>query len=253
MSDSHQATGRFNWSGYLIGFALGGFFDGILLHQVLQWHHLLSLVEGAGDLADQVLYDGLFHALMYAIAAIGLVMLARSRTSLGAENAGRMLLANTLIGFSAWQGVDVGLAHWIMGIHRVRIDSAHPLLWDVGWLFAFGLIPLLMGWRLRSGGGPSVGGRAAAAGIVLTLSIAGPWAARAPAGSDGAMVVFRPGMSEAQAWNAVAAADGSVLWRSRGIWAVRWNGRDRSARLYGEGALLVSSSFLAGCLAWTKA
>jgi uncharacterized membrane protein len=26
----------------MLGFAFGGFFDGILLHQVLQWHHLLS-------------------------------------------------------------------------------------------------------------------------------------------------------------------------------------------------------------------
>jgi uncharacterized membrane protein len=33
-----------------LGFALGGFFDGILLHQILQWHHLLSLVRGIGDL-----------------------------------------------------------------------------------------------------------------------------------------------------------------------------------------------------------
>ena len=32
----------------ILGFALGGFIDGILLHQVLQWHHLLSLVEGEG-------------------------------------------------------------------------------------------------------------------------------------------------------------------------------------------------------------
>src|SRR5690606_18965301 len=32
--------------GTVLGFALGGFFDGILLHQILQWHHLLSLVPG---------------------------------------------------------------------------------------------------------------------------------------------------------------------------------------------------------------
>jgi uncharacterized membrane protein len=30
----------------LLGFALGGFFDGILLHQILQWHHLLSSRSG---------------------------------------------------------------------------------------------------------------------------------------------------------------------------------------------------------------
>ncbi|WP_272547883.1 DUF2243 domain-containing protein [Acidovorax sp. NCPPB 3576] len=29
-----------DWPGYLLGFSLGVFFDGIVLHQILQWHHL---------------------------------------------------------------------------------------------------------------------------------------------------------------------------------------------------------------------
>lgn len=28
--------------GLLLGLGLGGFFDGIILHQVLQWHHMLT-------------------------------------------------------------------------------------------------------------------------------------------------------------------------------------------------------------------
>lgn len=56
----------------VLGFALGGFFDGILLHQILQWHHLLSLVSGLSDIRLQILWDGYFHALMYVIAALGL-------------------------------------------------------------------------------------------------------------------------------------------------------------------------------------
>ena len=35
---------RLALAGGVLGFSLGGFFDGILLHQVLQWHHLFSLV-----------------------------------------------------------------------------------------------------------------------------------------------------------------------------------------------------------------
>jgi uncharacterized membrane protein len=31
-------------SGILFGLGLGGFFDGIVLHQVLQWHHMLSML-----------------------------------------------------------------------------------------------------------------------------------------------------------------------------------------------------------------
>jgi uncharacterized membrane protein len=32
-------------AGFLLGFALGGFFDSILLHQILQWHNLLTNVD----------------------------------------------------------------------------------------------------------------------------------------------------------------------------------------------------------------
>ena len=54
-----------------LGFGLSGFFDGILLHQILQWHHLLSLVPGETmrDIGNQIVADGLFHLFMYAIAA----------------------------------------------------------------------------------------------------------------------------------------------------------------------------------------
>lgn len=54
----------FEWSGLSLGFGLGGFFDGILLHQVLQWHHLLSGVEQAHvDIRVLIMTDGLFHVL----------------------------------------------------------------------------------------------------------------------------------------------------------------------------------------------
>src|SRR5690606_41087677 len=69
---------RLEWAGYALGFGLGGFFDGILLHQVLQWHHLLSGVEQARqDIRVLILADGLFHVLMYVVAGMGLWLLWR--------------------------------------------------------------------------------------------------------------------------------------------------------------------------------
>ena len=73
-----QSDPRFRWSSYLLGFALGGFFDGILLHQILQWHHLLSTIN-SDDVRFQVAADGYFHVVMYVIAAAGLWMLVTSR------------------------------------------------------------------------------------------------------------------------------------------------------------------------------
>lgn len=60
------------WPCGLLGFALGGFFDDILLCQILKWQHLLSNVEAANDMRLQILDDGLFQALMYVFVAIAL-------------------------------------------------------------------------------------------------------------------------------------------------------------------------------------
>ena len=136
--------------GIVLGFALGGFFDGILLHQILQWHHLLSLVPDLTDIRLQILWDGYFPALMYLIAAVGLWGLwrAHGRTY---QTLGRALFASLLIGFGLWHVVDALLSHWALGIHRIKLDSPNPLAWDLIWLFVFGVIPLMIGWMFLRG------------------------------------------------------------------------------------------------------
>lgn len=254
MATVARGSGRLNWAGYLLGFGLGGFFDGILLHQILQWHHLLSLVEGVGDVRNQVLFDGLFHALMYVIAAIGLVMLARSRGELGEPGAARRLFGTVLIGFGVWHVADSVLSHWLLGIHRIKLDSPNPLVWDLIWFVLFALAPIAIGVLLKRGGGRRLsGGHAAAAAIVAAVLGGGFWAGQSPADARSAVAVFRPGLSDGQIYNAIREADGYVTWKSRGIWAVEWREPGQASRLYGRGALLVSDSFLAaGCLAWAR-
>jgi uncharacterized membrane protein len=38
----HEAVTRCRAPGILLGIGLGGFVDGIVLHQILQWHHMLT-------------------------------------------------------------------------------------------------------------------------------------------------------------------------------------------------------------------
>lgn len=248
-------------AGWLLGFALGGFFDGILLHQILQWHHLLSNVDAARDLRTQILADGLFHALMYLIAVAGLSLLWRRRAALPAHRAGLALWGHAAIGFGAWHMVDGVASHWLLGIHRIRVDSPTPLAWDLLWFFAFGLVPVLLGlWMQRRadrddrGTGP---GRAAATSLAVAACIAGPVAAL-PAASpaDQAMVLFRPGTPPGSAFDALSRAGARVLWvdASGGLWAVAMPPGHGTSHLYREGALWVSRSPLAlGCFSWTKA
>jgi uncharacterized membrane protein len=166
----------------IVGVGLSGFFDGILLHQVLQWHHLLSLVPGATfrRLETQILADGLFHMLMYVVVTTGLWLLWRARLVLASGDAScRTVGGAALLGFGIWNVVDVAFFHWILGIHRIRIDVPDPMTYDLGWLALFGLAPLSLGWFLlrptRQGGG---GGGAAAAATLGTLALV---AARLPA------------------------------------------------------------------------
>lgn len=240
-------------AGFLLGFALGGFFDGILLHQVLQWHHLLSGVDAVRDLRTQVLADGLFHALMYLLAFAGLAMLWRTRAELP-ERAASELWALALIGFGTWHVVDTLLSHWITGIHRIRQDADNPLFWDLLWLVAFGLVPLVAGWLLRRRGGGR-GGRPAAAALAVAALVAAPVAALGPNGSDEVLVLFRPGTSGAAAFEALARVDARVRWvdASGGLWAVRLPQAGAGRQLYAAGALLVTDTPLAlGCVSFTR-
>jgi uncharacterized membrane protein len=246
----------------IIGFALGGFFDGILLHQVLQWHHFLSLVGGDAlrDIRMQIVADGFFHVAVYAIALLGLWLLWRARGGLEGT-AGLRLLGSALLGFGIWQLVDVIGFHWIVGIHRIRVDVPNPLVWDLGWIAVIGLPPLLAGLWLRSrtgSGKGSSGGRggiATAAMLALVVLGAAPVAALPPANVTTALVLFRPGLGLDGAMSAVAAAEGRIVWAdaSGEVVAVDLGAKGSTWLLYRHGAMLVGTGLpLANCLTWSR-
>jgi uncharacterized membrane protein len=239
--------------GVALGFALGGFFDGILLHQILQWHHLLSLVPGAGDLRMQVLWDGYFHALMYVIAAVAIWGLWRAhRTETGRP------LPGIVLGFGLWHVIDAVLSHWVLGIHRIKTDSASPLAWDLLWLAVFGLLPIALSWvMLWRGGGPTRSGGSAISLMLLAglTGAAGAWAMRPPPGHPFTTVVFRPGLGSQEVLGALDAADARLIWSHPAMGVVvvvvaqqrRWS-------LYRDVALLVSGTGApAGCAGWSRA
>jgi uncharacterized membrane protein len=241
------------WGAAVLGFALGGFMDGILLHQVLQWHHLFSLVPGERwrDIRNQILMDGWFHVLHYVIACVGLYLLWTARA--GLAEAGSRLLAAAALGFSAWQFVDIFGFHWILMIHRIRVDVPNPLAYDLGWLVVFGVTSLALGlWLWRRPQGGSGGGLAA--GLAALALVAGPLGAMPPRGVATTVIVFRAGSDPADNLRA-AAPLGRVVWASAEGDAVAIEATGLTAlRLYAQGALLVGSTpVLGGCLGWVRA
>jgi uncharacterized membrane protein len=66
-------------AGILFGLGLGGFFDGIVLHQLLQWHHMLTSfgypADNVRNLEINILWDGIFYSSTYFLIW-GALMLA---------------------------------------------------------------------------------------------------------------------------------------------------------------------------------
>ena len=91
--------------GLLLGIGFGGFFDGIVLHQVLQWHHMLSSTgdnptNTVAGLEENTLADGLFHSFTFLAALAGL-WIVWAALQKGAVLSGRQLLGPMPAGASS--------------------------------------------------------------------------------------------------------------------------------------------------------
>jgi uncharacterized membrane protein len=156
-------------TGLLYGLGLGGLLDGIVLHQILQWHHMVSHVEGypattVAGLEVNTLADGFFHL------ATWLCVLAASITALVSWRAGRLApswsfhFGLVLAGWGIFNLVEGIVDHHVLGVHHVRDDLDSPMSWDVAFL-VFGVVLIVAGWTLhkrgvaamRDGRGPAPG------------------------------------------------------------------------------------------------
>jgi uncharacterized membrane protein len=132
----------------LLGLGLGGFFDGIVLHQVLQWHHLLSAhvaVDTVEGLQVNTLADGLFHAATWVFTVVGVVLLYRQVRD-GASIRWRGLAGGLLTGWGAFNVVEGLVNHQLLGLHHVR-PGPGELLYDIGFLVV-GAVFVVLGMLL---------------------------------------------------------------------------------------------------------
>src|SRR5687768_7387851 len=152
MTQDKRST-RATIAGILIGIGLGGFVDGILLHQILQWHNMLSSHTPPTDLVAMkynMVWDGLFHALTWIMCATGIALLFRAARRPDVPWSGRILVGSMLGGWGLFNFVEGLIDHQLLGIHHVHPGDAQ-LAWDLGFI-AFGLAEIAGGWwAIRSG------------------------------------------------------------------------------------------------------
>ena len=136
-------------AGIFLGLGLGGFVDGILLHQLLQWHHMLSSVRPTitvSDLELNMVWDGLFEAATWVLTVVGLVLLWRAGERDDVPWSLKTFVGSLLVGWGSFNVVEGVIDHQILGIHHVK-PGPNELAWDLGFL-ALGAILAVAGWIL---------------------------------------------------------------------------------------------------------
>jgi uncharacterized membrane protein len=150
-TDPHSNPRRFPIAaGVLFGLGLGGFFDGIVLHQVLQWHHMLSSwypVNTIDNLKLNTLWDGIFHSSTYLLVVAGLFTLWRDAHHRHLEWSTRKLIGSMLLGWGIFNCVEGIVDHHLLGVHHVNelAPKTQRVVWDVAFL-AWGATMAIAGW-----------------------------------------------------------------------------------------------------------
>ena len=139
--------------GIWLGLGLGGFFDGIVLHQVLQWHHMLTSAGFPADslhnLEFNTLWDGIFHMATWVFVVVGLALLWRHARRRATVFSGGRFIGSMLVGWGSFNVVEGIVDHHLLGLHHVNETVARSawIWWDLGFL-AWGAGMLVGGYWL---------------------------------------------------------------------------------------------------------
>lgn len=134
------------WSGILFGVGLIAFFDEVVFHQLLHWHHFYD----RSTMSIGLISDGLFHAFSWFATIASLFMFAdlRRRKALWLSR----WTGGVFLGAGVFQLYDGIIQHKVMRIHEIRYN-VDILPYDVTWnIAAIGmiLIGLLIILKTRS-------------------------------------------------------------------------------------------------------
>jgi uncharacterized membrane protein len=140
-------------AGTALGIGMGGFIDGIVLHQLLQIHNMLSAKYPTRGIPSEQLvvnlqinmfWDGLFHVLTWVMTAVGLAILWHAVRQRNVPLSTKALVGAMIFGWGLFNLVEGIIDHHILHIHHVTETDDH-LLWDLAFL-ASGMVMIVVGW-----------------------------------------------------------------------------------------------------------
>jgi uncharacterized membrane protein len=137
---------RWVTGGVVLGIGLGGFVDGITLHQIAQWHNMGSAIVPPvtmDAMSRNMVWDGLFHLATLGITIIGVFMLWSAAHHRTMPETRTQLIGEMLLGWGLFNLVEGLIDHHLLGLHHVRDLPVHEPIYD--WVFlAVGGVGLML-------------------------------------------------------------------------------------------------------------
>jgi len=132
---------------FVMGFGFLGALDGIIFHQILQWHSVIMDASRPG----QIVSDGIFHFAVTITLVIGGIFLWLAGNPTTHSKGVRFLIGGFLMGGGVFNMIEGIINHHILQIHRVKPGDPHALAYDLGFL-AIGLLLFIIGYYIRQSG-----------------------------------------------------------------------------------------------------
>lgn len=136
---------RFIYIGsFILGFGFLGALDGIIFHQLLQWHSVI--METTRPM--QIVSDGLFHLAVSIALVIGGFILWLGGNPTDHNRGLRIVIGGFIFGGGAFNLIEGIINHHLLKIHRVKPGDPNALAYDLAFL-ASGLLLIIIGWLIQ--------------------------------------------------------------------------------------------------------
>lgn len=131
-------------SAIVLGIGSGGLIDGIVFHQILQWHAMLSNKMAPVTLVAKsvnAFWDGIFSGFCMLVILVGIVLLWKMLWRKDINRSSRLLAGGMLLGWGFFNMIEGLINHLVLKLHNVREVVEGRTTWNLAFLgFAFVLI-----------------------------------------------------------------------------------------------------------------
>ena len=134
----------------VVGIGIGGFVDGIVLHQILQVHEMLSnkipSTEYIGK-SINMFWDGIFHFFCMIVVLAGIVLMWKLLFRKDVDRSGKLFCGGLLLGWGLFNIVEGVIDHQILKLHNVIELAANHDIANFAFL-GVSVVMLIIGYAL---------------------------------------------------------------------------------------------------------